>query len=172
MRELTPMTDAFRVLGEATRKTKQLLLIAFVTLAVTLVPLGVALSRRMLKHSEAFQHALKESEERFDLAVTGSNDGIWDWHITTDEITTRRAARSSSATPWTRSRALAPQLDSRLHPDDRGPVFAALNAHLVRGAPTTSSSDSSANRASTAGSAPAASRCATPRGVQCAWRGH
>jgi hypothetical protein len=55
---LTPEEDAFSSsLGEATRKTKLLLVIATVALAVTLVPLGILFSRRMLKHSQAFENA-------------------------------------------------------------------------------------------------------------------
>ena len=78
-RIFTPKADAFSAsLGEATRKTKaQMLLIANVALAGILVPLGIVLSRRMLKHGEAFQRALERSEERFNLAVNGGNDGIW-----------------------------------------------------------------------------------------------
>ncbi len=134
--KLTPMTDAFSVsFGVATRKTKQLLLLAFVTFAVTLVPLGTALSRRMLKHSEAFQAALKRSEERFNLAVTGSNDGIWDWNIETGNVYYSPRCKELVGFAADEIHNDRNALDSRLHPDDRASMVTALRAHLQGGLP-------------------------------------
>jgi diguanylate cyclase (GGDEF)-like protein/PAS domain S-box-containing protein len=131
--QLTPEEDMFSAsLGEATRATKLLLSIAVLALAGTLVPLGILFSRRMLKDGQSFEQALELSEERFNLAVTGSNDGIWDWDLITRNVYYSPrfneligcADRPLERTP--------DAFASRLHPEDRELSTVVLRAHLRR----------------------------------------
>ncbi len=74
--------------------------------------------------------SLKEISERFDLAVRGSSDGIWDWKIETGEIyVSERWCEmlgyssdeiSFGANGWT----------AWIHPDDRVAEIARMRAHL------------------------------------------
>ena len=41
---------------------------------------------RDISERKGMEHALKESEERLDLALSGANEGIWDWHVDTDTV--------------------------------------------------------------------------------------
>ena len=89
------------------------------------------------------ESALKASEERLEMVIHGSTDGFWDGHVLPNEHW------SSPNTPiwWSpRVRTMLGYTDeefpdvleswtSRLHPDDRERVFAALNAHLDRRVP-------------------------------------
>lgn len=86
-KEYVQLNRAFStMLGDASREASVILLLANVALAVTLLPLGVFLSRRMVQRSHAFQDALRLSEERFQLAVVGSHDGLWDWNLLTRDL--------------------------------------------------------------------------------------
>ena len=79
-------------------------------------------------HSE---RALWESEERYALAVSGANDGIWDWNLTTG------AAYFSprwKAMLGYRDDEIGRDIEewfSRVHPDDDTGLRKALEAHLA-----------------------------------------
>ena len=65
---LTPLEDAFSyTLGQASREAQLVLVVVTLVAAGGLALLGIGLSRRMLRESEAFENALKSSEQRFQL---------------------------------------------------------------------------------------------------------
>ncbi|HEU4506343.1 MAG TPA: PAS domain S-box protein, partial [Nitrospira sp.] len=114
----TPITEAERVVG------------------------AVIVFRDITARKQA-ESALKASEERLEMVIQGSNDGFWDGRVLPDEHW------SSPRTPiwWSpRVKTMLGYTDeefpdvleswtSRLHPDDRERVFAALTAHFERRVP-------------------------------------
>jgi diguanylate cyclase (GGDEF)-like protein/PAS domain S-box-containing protein len=78
------------------------------------------------------QRELEASRERYQLALDGSNDGIWDWSIVTGAVfLSERAVRMFGYAPG----EIGPELEdwlALLHPEDRDGVVAAL-AHHVEG---------------------------------------
>jgi diguanylate cyclase (GGDEF)-like protein/PAS domain S-box-containing protein len=133
---LTPLTDKFTsTLGEATRKTRFILLLANLAVAGTLVPVGIYLSYLMVRRREEAERALKLSEERFNLAVTGSNDGLWDWNIETGEV--YYSPRFKELLGYS-AREMGDDVEafnSRLHPEDMPAHEQAIDGHLQRGGP-------------------------------------
>src|SRR5882724_4313591 len=134
--ELTPLTDRFtRTLGVASRKTKFILLLVNLAAAGILIPIGIWLSQRMVRRGEEAEEALKLSQERFNLAVTGSNDGLWDWNVETGEV--YYSPRFKQLLGYS-AREMGDDVEafnSRLHPEDRPAHEEAIDGHLQRGGP-------------------------------------
>ena len=87
------------------------------------------------KRSDA---ALQESEQRFVLAVAGSNDGLWDWDIDSDEMFfSERAQRlyGLEVGPTFRPRA-AWRSTVKLHPDDVPTQSAMIEDYLAGRVPS------------------------------------
>jgi PAS domain S-box-containing protein len=80
-----------------------------------------------LKRIEA---ALAQSVERYDLAMRGSNDGLWDWDERTDELHVSPRFRELIGLE-TEAETIKPAAWlAKLHPNDLEPYLAALRAHL------------------------------------------
>jgi len=89
---------------------------------------------QFIQRKEA-EEKLRESEERFSLAIRGANDGIWDWNLTTQQVyfSSRWKAMlgydddqiSSSPNEWL----------GRVHPEDVARLKAKIATHLDGAAP-------------------------------------
>jgi two-component system sensor histidine kinase UhpB len=80
--------------------------------------------------SKQAEEALRKSEERFDLAVRGSNDGIWDWNILTSEVYYSPRIRDLLHYRQDEFPDRLESFDAHLHPDDHTRTWAAVRAHL------------------------------------------
>ncbi|MDA2910888.1 PAS domain-containing protein [Nitrospiraceae bacterium AH_259_D15_M11_P09] len=81
------------------------------------------------------EEALRESQERFDLAVRGTSDGLWVWNPITNEEWL--APRWKELLGYTDEElpSTYENWESRLHPDDRGPTLEAVRLHLEQNRP-------------------------------------
>ncbi len=74
--------------------------------------------------------ALRESEERYALAVAGASEGIWDWNIRTNEAYFSPRWQSLLGVSHAAVTADIDQWFDRVHPDDLSALHAALKAHF------------------------------------------
>ncbi len=108
--------------------------VAVRTLIVALLGASLlALLVRQIKRVAGGQRALRESEERYALAMDGANEGHWDWDVATDrlflsprmKVLDGRSADTpvSSGTQWMRL--------FEMHPEDRPRFEETLEGHFA-----------------------------------------
>ncbi len=84
---------------------------------------------------ESVQRQLSASQERFELAVRGSSDGIWDWDIQTNQV--------YFSPPWKQQLGyhddefpnLFEEWENRLHPEDHQRALDILKAYVAGSMP-------------------------------------
>jgi PAS domain S-box-containing protein len=105
-------------------------------LAASVARLGDALAERSretareLERRRAAEERLRESEERYTLAVRGADDGLWEWDLGSGHV--YYSPRWKSMLGYTEDEIgdSVEEWRDRIHPEDREPTLAALQAHL------------------------------------------
>jgi diguanylate cyclase (GGDEF)-like protein/PAS domain S-box-containing protein len=97
------------------------------------VDFAVALARisTHLAHKSAVA-SLRASEQRFELAVTGARDGVWDWDLTTNHVYWSHRWKSMLGCDDAEISTNPDQWFSRIHEDDIEEVRTRLKAHLAK----------------------------------------
>ncbi len=98
------------------------ILSAFVSIIVTYLVL------RSISHTEK---ALFAANERFDLAMQGANDGLWDWNIKTGEVYYSPRWKAMLGYADDEIEHSLETWESRVQPDDREKAEADIAAHLA-----------------------------------------
>jgi len=79
---------------------------------------------------------LQRSRERFELAMLGSGDGLWDWDVETNEVFYSRRWKSTLGYEDHEIQNVFEEWEKRLHFDDRERALATLQAYLQGQTPT------------------------------------
>ena len=76
------------------------------------------------------EEALRESEERYALAMKGSNEGLWDWDLRRDEAYVSPYIAALFGLDTRALKTTSAAVRRRIHPDDVKAVTSAWRAHL------------------------------------------
>lgn len=74
--------------------------------------------------------SLKESQERYTLAVEGSSNGLWDWNVHTGEVFYAPRFKEMIGYQDAEMSNIFESWSSKLHPEDRDRVLTAVQNHL------------------------------------------
>ena len=91
---------------------------------------GIGIFFRDVTQRRLAEAALRETQERFELAAQATNDIIWDWDIAANDIHWSQTARDFTGTDDTAHHPLE-WWEERLHPHDRERVTGSLARALA-----------------------------------------
>jgi diguanylate cyclase (GGDEF)-like protein/PAS domain S-box-containing protein len=74
--------------------------------------------------------ALRDSEQRWQFALEGSGDGVWDWNLVTNEVLFSRQWKQMLGYAEHEIGNTLAEWDKRVHPDDKARTYADIDRHL------------------------------------------
>jgi diguanylate cyclase (GGDEF)-like protein/PAS domain S-box-containing protein len=92
--------------------------------------IGAVLVFRNLSSRKAVEEALRESNERYEIAVQGANDGIWDWNVRTNTVFFSPRWKKMIGCDKDDIETDPEEWFSRVHPSDRERLKSRLLAHI------------------------------------------
>lgn len=96
----------------------------------TEVEVVIAAAIRDITERKRTENLLRESEERFQLAVQGTDAGIWDWNLLTNQLYYSPRWKSMLGYEVNEIDDDLAEWESRLHPADRQRALATLQDYL------------------------------------------
>ncbi|MBE9158536.1 diguanylate cyclase [Nodosilinea sp. LEGE 06152] len=88
---------------------------------------GIAIDITELKQTEA---ALRDSEARWQFAIEGAGDGLWDWNAQTNEVFFSHQWKAMLGYEDHEIGTSLDEWDSRVHPGDKTECYADLQRHF------------------------------------------
>ncbi len=90
---------------------------------------------RMALELDKTTRQVRISEERFELAVNGSNDAIWDWNIQNNRLYLSPRYRKILGYQEQELPGIFTAWEKLIHPEDKSRVLKAINDHIEHGTP-------------------------------------
>jgi PAS domain S-box-containing protein len=84
----------------------------------------------MALYKYKIEKKLRESEERYALAVRATNDGIWDWNLIEDKVVYTPRWANMLGLDYDQLTDSPDEWLNRLHPEDKPQIMQVISAHL------------------------------------------
>ncbi|BAV34650.1 diguanylate cyclase [Sulfuricaulis limicola] len=121
--------DASELYGPLHQKIQRvaLLLLILVTFGILLLHWQVMPLARRLVESE---RRTRESEQRWNFALEGSQNGVWDWDMETNAVFFSRRWKEMLGYAEHEISGKLEEWDKRVHPEDKARVHADIEKHM------------------------------------------
>lgn len=103
----------------------------WIPIAMPILLLSITSAVIALKEQTRINALLRQSEERYALVVQGSNGGLWDWNLKTNQVYFSQRWKELVGEDENTMGNQIQDWYERVHPDDLGPLQVAIDDYLA-----------------------------------------